>query len=204
MLRGILAGPRKGLDRGVHRSWSDSWRSAGVAAGPLLAWANTDDAQFCIGAAGVLSISSGEQDRRAWLHVGWHLIERGGFDADTSTLSWTLYAEDVDSPGSDADATTGSVALPQPGRLPLIFRDRVNASIAVEQFVRLHDAEPAPGRQHLQPGVIISGRRDLGSRNPSIHWRASLPRGISWQTPGISELAAESVSRLRAEYDPSG
>lgn len=202
MIMGILAGPRKGLDRDVHRSWSDSLRAAGISAGSLMAWAKSTDDQYVIGAAGVLSISSGAAGQLHWQHIGWHQIERGGFDADTSSLRWTLYADRQ--ADDELEGLTGAVALRQPGRLPLVFRDRVNASIAVEQFIGLRDDEPAPGRQHRVPGVIVSGRRDLGRRNAPIQWRASVPRGISWDAPGIRELAAESVARLRAEYDPNG
>ncbi|SDT25842.1 hypothetical protein [Microlunatus soli] len=204
MIMGIL-GPRKGLDRAVHRSWLDATRDADLSAGSLLAWANSTDGRFVIGSVGVLSVSSGDPDRLVWRHIGWHQIERGGFDADTTTLRWTLYADQDGQGGPDRhDGLDGAVALQHPGRLPMVFRDRVNTSIAVEQFIGLGDDEPAPGRQHRTPGVIVSGRRDLGRRNAPIHWHVSVPRGISWDSPGIRELAAESLLRMRAEYDPNG
>ncbi len=178
---GIFAGARRGLDRSVYRGWRDSL--ADKSQGQVLAWGRTADGGFCIAAGGVLSI--GADGSQAWRHIGWHQIERGGFDADSRTLRWTLY----DSAAED------TVTLTEPGRVPQIFRERVAASIAVEQFIPMEPDSPTRG-------VIISGRRDLAHPDAPIQWRASLPKGMNWQVPGITEFADSAIGRLRGEYDP--
>jgi hypothetical protein len=221
VIANFLAGARRGLDNHLHRSWQESLASQRRAPGRLLAWAPTADEGVCIAANGVLSIGSvaagrpgghdyQERPSLDWRHLGWHRIERGGFDADSSTLRWTLYADSdqlgrTDPYADDRLAPAEQlVKLQRPGRLPLVFRDRVGASIIVEQFIPLTDRPTAPGRRLREPGVIISGRRDLAAPDARIEWHASVPQGISWNTPGIEELAAESIRRLRGEYDPHG
>jgi hypothetical protein len=179
----LFAGARRGLDRAVYRSWRDSLAElteAGGDPGQVLGWGRTADEDYCIVAVGLLSIGSAG----GWRHIGWHQIERGGFDADSQTLRWTLY-----------DADQDSVTLTEPGRVPPLFRERVAASITVEQFVPME-----PDSQTR--GVIISGRRDLSRPDGPIHWRASLPKAMTWQTPGIADFADSAIARLQGEYDP--
>jgi hypothetical protein len=180
----IFAGRR--LDRGVHSSWQASAKADGLVPGRLLAWELTADEHHCIASAGLLSIGRESGD---WLHIGWHRIERGGYDRDSASLHWELY-----------DSGSGGVRLKDPGRLPVIFRDRVAASIAVQQFIALEGARRV---KDIEPGVIVSGRRDLSRPEAPIEWRASLPRGLSWEIPGLRDLADASIIRVRSEYDPS-
>lgn len=185
---GFLTGARRGLDRAVHRSWRASLsdlEAAGGDAGRVIAWGRTEDGGHCIVATGVLSISTGDAaTEQVWRHVGWHRIEHGGFDADTATLRWTEY-----------DGEPESVRLTEPGRVPQLFRERVAASIAVEQFLPM---EP----DSTKKGVIINGRRDLTRPDGPLHWHASLPKSMTWQVPGIAEFADAAIARMRREYDP--
>lgn len=130
---------------------------------------------FCIGSPGALSY----QVAGVWNHVGWHEMERGGWNVETHQLSWRVY-----------DGGGGSVELGEPGRLPELFRERVAASIAVEKFVALAG----------ERGAIITARRDLGDE-ASIAWHASLNRGLTWQTEGVSEAVDAAMAELRTEYD---
>jgi hypothetical protein len=122
------------------------------------------------------ALSWGEQE---WRHVGWHEIERGGWNAETAKLSWAQYG-----------GRRGSVGLDEPGRLPELFRERVAASIAVERFVSVQGDR----------GVIVTARRDLG-RDGEISWHTSLTRGLTWQTDGVRAVADEALTRLRTEFD---
>jgi hypothetical protein len=140
----------------------------------MLAWAATPDG-FCIGSPGALSYGSDS----AWTHLGWHQIERGGWDEEAHRLSWRRL-----------DGEEGSVELPAPGRLPELFRERVAASIALEKFV------PLSG----QRGVIITARRDLG-HGGSVDWHSTLSRGLTWQTAGVREAVDEVMAEIRTEYD---
>lgn len=187
-----MVGAKRDLSPATYRDWLTSVRTIGsdVLPGPLLAWARTTDAGVCITSRGFLSVqihdpaTAGDHDG-AWKHVGWHRIERGSFSAEDQRLSWTTY-----------DSGPGHVLLAEPGRVPEVFRERVAASIAVEEFIPLDD------RSDTQHGVIVSGRRDLSRQEPEIIWHASLPNGVSGETPGIDDLADAAIDRLRAEYDP--
>jgi hypothetical protein len=185
----IWAGPRRGMDRGIHTGWLASAKAAGLTPGTLLAWELTDDRRYCIASAGLLSLSSSDPSSPDWRHIGWQQIERGGYDSGTDSLHWQLY---------DA-AADERVRLEKPGRLPEVFRDRVAASIAVEQFIAVEGARKVKG---VEPGVIISGRRDLSRPESAIEWRASLPRGLDWDTPGLRDLAEDAIARLSSEYGP--
>ena len=188
----------------MYESWQASLKAAGLSAGSVLAWQLTEDRQHVIATIGLLSISTGDHERPSWRHIGWHRIEHGTFNGDTNTLQWTRYPDTAtgDRPDPSATTTPDSVTLLEPGRLPEVFRDRVAASITIQQFIPLDDSQPVKGKQDRRPGVIISGRRDLSGATRPIEWRASLPRGTRWHDPGIEQLAATAVVRLRAEYDP--
>lgn len=191
---GLFSGFRRGLDRTVRAQWQASAKAAGLEPGTLLGWELTADDGYCIASVGLLSL--GDSDGSNWTHIGWHRIERGGYDRDSSTLHWELYATGDD---GAAEPESGEVRLKDPGHLPAIFRDRVAASIAVEHFIALDGARKV---KNTEPGVIVSGRRDLSRSRAPIEWRASLPRGLDWDIPGLRELADTSIIRLRSEYDP--
>lgn len=155
-----------------------AWRASLAAEHPgrpvrILAWAQGPDG-YAVGSPAGLSV--GEQE---WRHVGWHEIERGGWNAETAVLSWAQYG-----------GRRGSVGLTGPGRLPELFRERIAASIALERFV------PVAGER----GVIVTARRDLGA-DGAISWHSSLTRGLTWHTDGVQAAADEALARLRSEYD---
>lgn len=106
-------------------------------------------------------------------------IERGGWNAETASLSWALYS-----------GRRGSVGLDPPGRLPELFRERIAATIAVERFV------PVAGDR----GVIVTARRDLGA-DGTLSWHTTLTRGLTWRTDGVRATADAAEARLRSEYD---
>ena len=135
---------------------------------------------YCIGSLALLSYGSNNN----WQHLGWHQIQRGGWNAERGELSWTEVAE------PDEIARRQTIPLSEPGRLPELFRERVAATIAVERFV------PIAGER----GVIVTARRDLG-RDGSISWHSSLTRGLTWQTEGVLDTAVRAVEELRTEYD---
>lgn len=163
----------RGLPPQVHESWR-----TGIAAQPgvpnrILAWARAETG-FCIGSPALLSV--GDED--GWRHVGWHRIEHGGWNAENRTLTWTEYG-----------GRRESVGLPEAGRLPELFRERVAASIAVERFVAVTGDR----------GVTVTARRDLGTPG-TISWHSSLTRGLSWSSEGVTETAARATAELQAEY----
>ena len=113
-----------------------------------------------------------------WQHVGWHEIEHGGWNAESRSLSWTLYS-----------GRRGRVELAEPARLPELFRERVAASIAVERFV------PIRGER----GVTVTARRDLGAAG-TLSWHSTLTRGLSASTEGVADQVARAEADLQSEY----
>ena len=161
----------------------DSWRSS-LEAQPsrpsrILAWATTPTG-FCIASLAIFSYGN----ERGWEHVGWHEIERGGWNAELQKLSWVRYADPGEAP------TRCSVELTEPGRFPELFRERISATIAVERFV------PLAGER----GVIIAARRDLGASG-AVSWHGTLTRGLNWQTAGVQAAVDQAMEQVRAEYD---
>ena len=151
----------------------------------ILAWARTDHG-VAIGSPAVLSYPTTETGNSGWSHLGWHEIEHGGWNAELASLSWVLNAEPGESSGR------GSIALTRPGRLPELFRERVAASIAVQQFF------PISGDR----GITVTARRDL-SEGGGVSWHATLTRGLTWRTEGVRDTAEHAIARLRIEYDAS-
>ncbi len=142
----------------------------------ILAWARSPQgvvvglpAQLCVYADG------------DWTKVGWHTIEKGGWNTETGQLQWTLYG-----------GRRGSIALLAPARLPELFRERVAASIAVDHF------EPVAG---TRGGVVVSGRRDLGDTDAPLSWHCTLSKGVTWRTAGVQATADAVLALLRSEYD---
>lgn len=159
-----------------------SWRSS-LAESPgrptrVLAWAPTSEEGMVVLSPAALSISS----RDGWRHVGWHEIERGGWNSETAQLHWQTYA-----------GARGAALLPDPGRVPEAFKERIDATVAVERFFPI-----AAGSDR---GVVISGRRDLADGPTTIDWHATLTRGVTWRTPGARELADAAMAELRRGYD---
>jgi hypothetical protein len=169
----------RGLPAEVYASWSSSVAGHDGAPVRILAWARGQDA-FVVGSPAVLSVGGGPTDSEVaeWRHVGWHEIEHGGWNAESRSLSWSLYG-----------GRRGRVELAEPARLPELFRERVAASIAVERFV------PIRGER----GVIVTARRDLGGGG-TLSWHSTLTRGLSLNGEGIAEEVARAAAELQSEY----
>lgn len=165
--------------RGIPPESYDSWASS-LHAQPgrqvrVLAWATTPDG-LAIASPSALSYG----DVSGWQHLGWHEIERGGWDGETGRLTWSRYGGEQ-----------GFVELTEPGRLPEVFRERISASIVLEKFVPIVNNR----------GVVISGRRDLADGDVEITWNSALGRGLSYQTEGVRSAVDEAVATVRTEYD---
>ena len=166
----------RGLPEEVYRSYLASLEVPTEGGPPrILAWGRTPDG-YCIGAPAHLSYGN----TGGWSLVGWHEIERGGWNADTSRLRWTRYT-----------GVRDLVELTEPGRLPELFRERVAASIVLEKVVPVHG-----GR-----GVTITGRRDLGNPESAIVWHTRLGTGLSWDGEGVESIVDQALAEVRTEYD---
>jgi len=175
----------RGLPAEVFASWRASLEERPGAVHRILAWARAD-ADYVVGSPAVLSVGNGiggagDASPGEWRHVGWHEIEHGGWNAESRSLSWTLYG-----------GRRGRVGLADPGRLPELFRERVAASIVVERFVPLRGEER---------GATVTARRDLGGAG-SVTWHSTLTRGLSW-SEDVAEEVARASAELQSEYGTS-
>jgi hypothetical protein len=169
----------RGLPRAVYESWRSSVAGQPDRPARILAWASTSTG-YSIASPSLLSYG----DEEAWRHVGWHEIERGGWNAELRKLSWVLHA----APGKPSPR--GSLELIEPGRLPELFPERISATIAIERFV------PLVGER----GVTITARRDLAASG-RITWHSTLTRGLNWETHGVRAAVDQAMEELRTEYD---
>ena len=158
---------------------SEDFRSLGEAIGGrvrVLAWARGADG-VVVGLPDRLAI----QTRDGWRFVGWHDIDKGGWDAPSGRLRWTLL-----------DGAADDVVLAEPGSLPDLFRERVGASIVVQQRFELGRGRAA----------MIVARRRLGDGRHPLIW--SLSRHGGPFDVAQSDQAEAELARLRREYDIAG
>lgn len=112
-----------------------------------------------------------------WQLLRWDRILRGGWRAEDSSLFW----ETADGPGS--------CVLEEPGELPIVFKERVQASTVM---VVNHDL-PQGG------GVQITARRSLDVEG-QITWLASATGGADLGDPDTAAFVVEQTDHLRSEY----
>lgn len=139
----------------------------------VLAWARGEVGPV-VGLADRLAIG----EPQSWNFVGWHRIATGGWDAETGTLRWRL-----------DDGSEQQVTLDEPGSLPELFRERVDASIVMHEKVDLHQGRTA---------TIVARRRLDGGASPLL-WTV-IRRGGSFDADQ-SDRAERELARLRSEYD---
>ncbi|MFT4217635.1 MAG: hypothetical protein QM619_10710 [Micropruina sp.] len=158
---------------GLPRADFDSLTTAVGRRVRVLAWARAADGPV-VGMADRLARRSPD----GWRQMPWHEIDAGGWDAETGRLRWRL-----------TDGTGDDVRLDDPGSLPDLFRERVDASIAVRERFEL-----GRGRASL----IVARRRFDDERAPLL-WTVTRLGG-SFDAAQLDQADAE-LARLRDEYD---
>ena len=137
-------------------AWAPSGASSVVA---------TDDALVLPAGAG--------PDRVPWdlvLRVSW---EQGGFELVSQARA-----------GAPADTT--QVPVPDPGALPGVIKERVNASIVVARYVQLVE----------EGGARIVARRTPGSSE--LRWSVVFDPGLDPRDPALRAAADDALAALRA------
>lgn len=167
---------RNRLDRGLEESLRRARSDAGLPAKAAVLAAAPTGSGWCVLQDDLLAHNDGAPQ---WVLVPWHTIERGGFNAQGSSLTWAL-----------ADGRRGSVFLDRPGSLPDVFRERVEATIVLEQHV------PIAGTRE---GGVVSARRPLGGGAREIVWRVRRGRGTP-DTPEVNAVLDQRRADLQAEY----
>lgn len=139
----------------------------------------------------LLSVGSSDEvtlvATRAWLCLrsqgqwqvwGWEQVATGSWNHERRSFRW-----------STTDGGSHEVELTDPGRLPEVFQERVQASTVLSES---HDL--ARGR------IEIVGRRTLdGSGRTS--WYATAGGGASLSDPATAAMIVERTDSLKAEYD---
>lgn len=112
-----------------------------------------------------------------WRTWGWEEIATGSWRAEAQRFRWTTTS------GDKWEVTLDSV-----GRLPELFRERVQASTVVSES---HELER--GR------VEITGRRKLDGTD-QLKWYATAAGGASLADPATAAFVVERTDALSAEY----
>ena len=111
-----------------------------------------------------------------WRTWGWEEIAKGSWRGEASVFRWT-----------DTAGETVEVTLSDVGRLPEVFRDRVQASTLVSEVHEL-----AKGR------VEIVGRRSLDGSDRT-RWYATAGGGASLADPATAAQVVAWTDALKAE-----
>jgi hypothetical protein len=120
------------------------------------------------------------EQRGEWRFVRWHEIEQGSWNDQNHELRW-----------EEVGGRRGSVLLEQPGRVPEVFKERVQASIV------LHRQVPIEGTTE---GGVVSARRDLSDRHAPLQWRIRRGRGTE-DSPENWALLEAALTELRTDFD---
>lgn len=164
---------RGGLDAGEYSALSEF---LGVRRPRVLAWAPTADG-IVVGLPDALVVRAD----KGWTKIAWTQIVRGGWDSTSSAFTWTL-----------SDGQRGGVAVDEPGRLPELFRERVTASIIVNQ----------PLEDRALRGVTVVARRNPAAPQDEWDWQI-IPPAAGPLTRGAQALAEQELARIRADYEIS-
>ena len=125
-----------------------------------------------------------EQDfavrRTEWELIGWHEIQHGAWDSDTSELEWHLVAGDP-----------GRVTLTEPGNLPEVFVAQVGRTIVVQHRLVVPDD---------LGNVVIAGRQALGPGAPVV-WLVQASGRTDLEDPRVELFVLEQTGRLKEEYE---
>lgn len=156
---------RTALDPGVREM---------VGKGRVLASGRSDAGQV-VGLVDRMVYADGGGTRE----LRWQDVDRGHWDDELKVLRWT------DVQGNDVTLT-----LIEAGRIPDLFNERVDASIACVRKVTLGTGS-----------AVISARRDLADATAPLIWRVAAGEGLTQQEADGDPLVALELERLRAEYD---
>ena len=118
-------------------------------------------------------------DSGEWRVFGWHEIERGSWRAESGIFRFTMLGGE-----------RFEVQLETAGRLPDLFRERVQASTVATYY---YDVEP-------EGEVRIVLRRPLGGSD-ALRFYAVPSGGASLEDPGTAAFIVAETDRIKAEYE---
>ncbi|GAA1393936.1 hypothetical protein [Luteococcus peritonei] len=114
-----------------------------------------------------------------WQEIGWHQVRSGGWRSE-GEIHWRL-----------VDGGRDSYHVTDERNFPEVFRERVQASIALDESFELETGG----------AVQVSARRDLSQSEPRLIWTTIAVRGASLNDPATRQFAERIEAQLRADYD---
>lgn len=117
-----------------------------------------------------------------WRVWPWEVVSGGSWKQETGRFRW-----------KGIDGERHEVSLTDPGMLPALFRERVEASTVVQVLLE------APVRGEVQ----LVARCSLGT-GTDVQWYAIASGGADLEDPQTRAMVVEETDRLKAEYFPQG
>jgi hypothetical protein len=149
--------------------------------GKVLAWVQATDGTYLAGTRDALHLVSGADDVET---LRWELVQRADWDAEEHALT-VERLEDYGRP-----VTPRTFQLDEPGSLLTLLRERVSASIVVQQRVVVHGKK----------GLVVIARRPPSAPGP-ITWAYELDAGVD---PSDPEVMARAEAALREAQESLG
>ncbi|MDO4784670.1 MAG: hypothetical protein Q3997_06255 [Propionibacteriaceae bacterium] len=148
---------------------------ARAAGGPVrvLASAQGPDTTV-VGLAHAFAYRSGD----GWRLVGYHELNRGGWQATDGVFWW-----------EDLAGERHELVLTETGRFPELFRERVTATLLADKTV---------GQGTCQARIVA--RRNLAGVDAEVTWQAFPLPGTDPTQPEYRRLVSEGIERLGADY----
>lgn len=144
--------------------------TARVPRARVLAWATGEDV-LVVGTDGQLVVRQGGE----WEVFPWHEVTSATWDESTGRLVWS-------------SGRSRMVTLTSPGRVPALVKDRVEASLVLDDR---HDAAGVP--------VVISARRDLTDPNGPLLWRVTGAGQAQLGRPAVQAAVEQRIAELKGE-----
>jgi hypothetical protein len=139
----------------------------------VLAWAQATDGTFLAGTRDALHLVSGADDVET---LRWEQVQRADWDAEDHALT----VERLEDYGRPVAPRT--FRLDEPGSLLALLRERVSASIVVQQRVVVQ------GRK----GLVVIARRPPSGHGP-ITWAYEFDAGVDPSDPVVMARAEEGL-----------
>lgn len=115
-----------------------------------------------------------------WQVVAWEKVRTGGWKQESSQMWWRL-----------VDGSSESLVLDAENTFPEVFRERVQASIALQKRLELSNGGV----------VLIAARRSPASIQPELTWDVFPLAGAHVEDPAMQAEVDAAVAELRADYD---
>jgi hypothetical protein len=148
-----------------------------VPAARVLAWARAHrtggDEVYAVALIGQFAVGRAT----TWAVTGWHDIVRGGWNPDPGRLRW------------ESAGRTEFVDLIEPGRLPAVFRERVDAAVIIKETIG-----PEGG------ALIVSGHRRLGDPDAPALWRTTVVDPTTPPSPATIKAAERRLQELQRDF----